>query len=261
VHVHTVNTRIDESVPTETQGGRQDALKRLGRLVASSRADFGVRFDPTGERLSIVDETGRVIPSGRALLVMLDLVAAERQGGVVAVPVTTTRIVEAVAAFHGVQVVWTKRSDDDLAAFAESGELILAGDGRRGFVIPEVGPTIDGLAAFVRLTGLVARTKLALSTINARIPQGHVVRLDVPTPWARKGAVMRGVVEAAADHEIDTTDGVRIVGADGSWCLVLPDPQVARTRLWAEGPSPERAQEVLGRWANTVRELAAVSNE
>jgi len=261
VHVHAVNTRIDESVPTETQVGRGEALKRLGKLVASSRADFGVRFDPTGERLSIVDETGHVIPSGRALLVMVDLVAAERQGGVVAIPVTTTRIVEQVAAFHGVRVAWTKRSDDDLAAFAESNELILAGDGRRGFVIPEVGPTIDGLAAFVRLTGLVARTKLSLSTINARIPNAHVVRLDVPTPWARKGAVMRGIVESAPADQIDTTDGVRIVSSDGAWCLVLPDPEVARTRLWAEGSSPERAQEILGQWATTVRELAAVSSE
>ena len=53
-------------------------MRRLGELVASSRATFGVRFDPMGERLSIVDDTGRPIDDDRALLVFLDLVAAER---------------------------------------------------------------------------------------------------------------------------------------------------------------------------------------
>ncbi|MEU3023099.1 hypothetical protein ABZ644_10460, partial [Nocardiopsis alba] len=33
-------------------------LERLGELVSGSGADFGVRFDPVAERLSIVD-TGR----------------------------------------------------------------------------------------------------------------------------------------------------------------------------------------------------------
>jgi mannose-1-phosphate guanylyltransferase/phosphomannomutase len=36
------------------------------------------------------------------------------------------------------------------------------------------------------------------------------------------GMVMRSVVEAAGDRELDTTDGVRIVEPDGRWVLVLP---------------------------------------
>jgi adenine deaminase len=57
------------------------------RAVSSSRAAFGVRFDPVGERISLVDENGAVISDDRALLVMLDLVAAERAVGRVALPV------------------------------------------------------------------------------------------------------------------------------------------------------------------------------
>ena len=34
------------------------ALRRLGALVGSSGADFGVRYDPVGERIRLVDETG-----------------------------------------------------------------------------------------------------------------------------------------------------------------------------------------------------------
>ena len=53
---------------------------------------------------------------------------------------------------------------------------------------------------------------------------------------------MRTVMEAAGDHEIDTTDGVRVVERDGGWVLVLPDPAEAVTHLWAEGPDADAAQ-------------------
>ena len=118
---------------------------------------------------------------------------------------------------------------------AAADEVIFAADGRGGFVVPEFGRTVDGIAAFVRLLGLVARTRLTLSQIDARIPQAHLMRRSVPTPWAAKGSVMRTVLEAAGNRPVDTTDGVRIVDADRGWVLVLPDPADAVTHLWAGG--------------------------
>src|SRR5262249_31484755 len=114
VDVLTMNNALDEASPTETLAERMRDLQRLGELVASSPAAFGVRFDPVGERISLVNETGELISDGRALLVLLDLVAAERRGGRVALPVTTTRVAEQVCRFHGVQVEWTSTSQDVL---------------------------------------------------------------------------------------------------------------------------------------------------
>jgi mannose-1-phosphate guanylyltransferase / phosphomannomutase len=253
VDVLTINIGLDESSPTETVAERHAALQRLGGLVGSSGAAFGVHFDPMGERLYLVDETGRTIDEERALLVLLDLVAAENPGGQVAVPVTTTRVAEQVARFHGLRIRWTTTSPDDLTrAATEVPDLAFAGDGRGGYVVPEFSPAIDAIAAFVRLTGLVARTKLQLSEIDARIPQQHLVRRSVPTPWAAKGAVMRTVVEAAADRETDTTDGVRIVEGAGRWALILPDPSEPVTHVWAEGPDDEAANAVLDTWTTVV---------
>lgn len=130
--------------------------------------------------------------------------------------------------------------------------MVFAGDGRGGFVVPELSTAVDGLAAFVRLLGLVARTRLTLSQIDARIPHAHVVRQSVATPWARKGAVMREVLEAAADREVDTTDGVRVVEPGGGWALVLPDPSEAVTHLWAEGADAPSAEALLATWAAVV---------
>ncbi|MFF7633336.1 sugar phosphate nucleotidyltransferase [Kitasatospora sp. NPDC008050] len=252
VEALTVSSGLDEARPTEDAEERRAGLARLGALVASSRAAFGVRFDPVGERVSFVDELGRVIEDDRALLVLLDLVAAERRSGQAALPVTTTRIAEQVAAYHGTQVTWTSTSPDDLAKAAAAEGTIFGGDGRGGFVVPEFSGVLDGAAAFVRLVGLVARTQLTLSQIDARIPQAHMQRRDVATPWAAKGMVMRSVVEAAGNRLLDTTDGVRVVEPDGRWTLVLPDPAEAVTHLWAEGPDDEATQSLLEEWAAVV---------
>ncbi|MDQ1487375.1 MAG: mannose-phosphate guanylyltransferase / phosphomannomutase, partial [Actinomycetota bacterium] len=252
IDVLTVNNRLDEGSPTETLAEHMRALERLGDLVASARAAFGVRFDPVGERISLVDERGVIVHDDRALLVLMDLVAAERHTGSIALPITTTRIAEDVARFHRVTARWAPTSPDELTKAAAAADVIFAGDGRGGFVVPEFNTAIDGIAAFVRLTGLVARTKLTLSQIDARIPQAHVLRRSVPTPWAAKGMVMRSVVRAAADRELDTTDGVRVVEDDGRWVLVLPDPAEAVTHLWAEGPDADSATDLLEEWATVV---------
>ena len=165
-----------------------------------------------------------------------------------ALPVTTTRVAEQVCRFHGAAVTWVGTTPDDLVRATLDSTLAFGGDGRGGFVVPEAGPAIDGNAAFLRLLGLVARTRLTLSQIDARIPVAHVLRREVDTPWAAKGQVMRTVLEAAAGRTVDTTDGVRIVEDDGRWALVLPDPAEAITRVWAEGGSEAEADELLDEW-------------
>jgi mannose-1-phosphate guanylyltransferase/phosphomannomutase len=153
-----------------------------------------------------------------------------------------------------VQVVWTPTSQHGLTQATAADDMIFGADGRGGFVVPEFSRNLDGIAAFARLLGLVARTRLTLSQIDARIPRAHLLRRSMPTPWAAKGSVMRTVVEAAGGREMDTTDGVRVIESNGDWVLVLPDPADAVTHLWAEGPDADSAQALLDEWATVVEQ-------
>jgi mannose-1-phosphate guanylyltransferase/phosphomannomutase len=252
VDVLTVNNRLDEATPTQSVAQIRADVHRLAELVYSSRAAFGVRFDPVGERITLIDDKGALVNDDRALLVVLDLVAAERRSGLVALPVTTTRVAEQVGRFHGVEVGWTPISAHGLYEATAARDVIFAADGRGGFVVPEFSRSIDGIAAFARLLGLVARTRLTLSQIHARIPAAHLLKRVVPTPWAAKGSVMRTIVEAAGDRPIDTTDGVRVIEPDGGWALILPDPAQPVTHLWAEAADGDAAQALLDEWGAVV---------
>ncbi len=252
VDVLTVNNRLDETSPTQSMAAVRADMHRLSELVSSFGAAFGVRFDPVGERIALVDDKGALVNDDRALLMVLDLIAAEKRSGRVALPVTTTRVAEDVCRFHGVEVIWTPTSLHGLYEAAAGEDVIFAADGKGGFVVPGFSRSIDGIAAFAQLLGLVARTRLTLSQIQVRIPEASLLKRSMPTPWAAKGMVMRTVVEAAGDKEIDTTDGVRVIEPARGWILVLPDPSDAVTHLWAEGKDPDAAQALLDEWAAVV---------
>ena len=128
--------------------------------------------------------------------------------------------------------------------------------------MPEAGPAIDGNAAFLRLLGLVARTRLTLSQIDARIPVAHVLRREVDTPWAAKGQVMRTVLEAAGRphrrHHRRRPDrrGRRPVGAGPARPRRGHHPGVGRGRLGGRG---RRAARRVGRRARAGRSVTPPS--
>lgn len=248
----TVGTAMEEEAAADQAPYREAALRRLSGLVVSSGARIGARLGPTGERLSIVDELGRVIEDGRMLLIMLDLMAASRHSGCVAVPVTTSRLAEEVAAFHGTSVRRIGAGFAALAAAAAEPDVILAGDGRGRFVLPALGPGPDAISALMMLLSLMADTDMSLSQLNARIPATSVLSRTVTVPWHRRAGAMRAVRQHAEGQEVDTLDGIRVMLADGSWCLVLPEDDQACLTLYAEATDADRAERLLDQWQRVV---------
>jgi mannose-1-phosphate guanylyltransferase/phosphomannomutase len=248
----TVGAAMDEEAAADQVPFREAALRRLSGLVVSSGARIGARLGPTGERLSIVDELGRVIDDGRMLLIMLDLMAAQRHSGVVAVPVTTSRLAEQVAAFHGTAVRRIGSGRSALAAASVEPDVILAGDGRGRFVLPALGPGPDAVSALMMLLSLMADTELSLSQLNARIPATTVLSRTVTVPWHRRASAMRAVRQAAERSPLDTLDGLRIIEPDDSWCLVLPEDDQACLTLYAEASTAPAAETLLDRWERVI---------
>lgn len=248
----TVGAAMEEEAAADQAPYREAALRRLSGLVVSSGARIGARLGPTGERLSIVDELGRVIEDGRMLLIMLDLMASSRHSGCVAVPVTTSRLAEEVAAYHGTSVRRIGAGSAALAAAATEPDVILAGDGRGRFVLPALGPGPDAISALMMLLSLMADTDLSLSQLNARIPATSVIARTVTVPWHRRAGAMRAVRLHAEGTEVDTLDGIRVVHDDSSWCLVLPEDDQACLTLYAEAADADTAERLLDHWQKVV---------
>jgi mannose-1-phosphate guanylyltransferase/phosphomannomutase len=205
-----VNGHLDENRVAPTDGERQADLDRLAKLVTASGADLGVLFDPVGERITLVDERGAIVGLDQALLLFVDLIVRTEDGGDIALPVSTTRLAADLAARHGRQAHGCKLSTSAIMRAAQRDGVVFAGAEGGGYVFPALHPAYDALLSFGKLLELLAVHDTTLGAAVDALPQPTVVRRRVPTPWERKGAVMRHLVEATKGQRVDDTDGVKV---------------------------------------------------
>jgi mannose-1-phosphate guanylyltransferase/phosphomannomutase len=254
--VLAVNPYAATASATEAAEGLDARVATMRELVRASSSDLGFVFDPDGETATIIDDRGDALTPEQALLVLVHLVCEHHPGARLALPVAVSRGAERIAKQFGARVVWTKLSAAHLMEIAGSGEVDFAASQEGGFIWPDVLPAYDATATLVKLLDLLAAGDRPLSDIVAGVPASFVAHETVPTPWEKKGTVMRGMMEWTKDQQTVLVDGIKIIYDDG-WALVLPDPELAVTHVWAEGDNDATARRLLAVHAGRVAELTA----
>ncbi len=252
--VLAVNPYATTTGASATAEDVEQRIKVIGDLVRTSGSDLGYVFEPDGETATIIDDEGVALSAEQALLVLVKLVCRYRPGAKLALPVSVSREAERLAGECGSEIVWTKLSAAHLMEVAGSAGVRFAASQEGGFIWPEFLPAYDAAGTLVHLLELLAEAARPLSALLHEVPETHVAHETVPTPWERKGTVMRGIMERAKDLPTVLVDGVKIVYPDG-WALVLPDPELAITHIWAEGTSAVEARRLVSIHAGHVAEL------
>jgi phosphomannomutase len=218
-------------------------------LVLAGHADLGLVLDADGERLSLVDEKGRPLSEELTLPLAAEAALARRVGPVVT-NVSTTGLVEKVAARHGAAVVRTPVGQAFISeAILEHGAVV-GGEGNGAVAVPEVQATHDSAAAMGLLLEHLARDGRPLSALVADLPTLVVRKLAVPVPPSRLFSALQEFREAVGEVEgaaVDQTDGVKVLWPDG-WVHVRASNTQSLVRVIAEGETAARAQE-LADWA------------
>lgn len=251
--VLAVNPFASTAAAASAADDAQVRAARIADLVRASRSDLGVMLDPDGERATLIDDEGRVLSPDDALLALLSLVVDVQSEARIALPVSVSREAERIAAANGAEIVWTKLSAPHLMEVASGGSIDFAASQDGGFIWPDFLPAFDGAATLVRVLDLLAETGRTLSSVVDGLPRYHLAHESVPTPWERKGAVMREMMERSAGRETVLVDGVKVIHDDG-WALVLPDPEDALSHVWAEGPSDQAARQLAQEYARRIRQ-------
>jgi mannose-1-phosphate guanylyltransferase/phosphomannomutase len=224
-----------------------------------------VLFDAVGERITLVDERGAIVGLDRALLLFVDLIVRTEGDGGIALPVSTTRLAAGLAARRGRQVHGSKLSTNAIMRAAQRDGVVFAGGESGGYVFPSLHPSYDGLLSFGKLLELLAVHDTTLGAAVDALPEPSVLRRRVPTPWERKGAVMRQLVEATKGQRVDDTDGVKVFhtppgAGEGpwgdDWALVIPDTVEPVTHLWAEAADEATATALAEEYEAIIRRAA-----
>src|SRR5437879_7945516 len=87
---------------------------------------------------------------------------------------------------------------------------------------------------------LLAHEGKSLSALVAALPQYHITKANFDGPVERREAVLAAIVELAKGRKVDSTDGVKILEADGA-VLVRPSGTEPIFRVYAEAETPNHA--------------------
>lgn len=256
-----INAHTSTAHVTRTEAEFQRSLNELSNIVTTLKADAGFLIDNGAEKLFIVNEKGRIIPSEEALVLVGMLVMQGRTQDVLGYPVRGSSMLERVAASRGATVVRTPINPRQILDYARRPNVGFVGDAEGGFIFPKFQPTFDAMFAVAHILEMLAEHNVALGDFWQQHGQAiHLLHRRIPCPWAKKGQVMRLAQVANTDQRIELLDGVKIHLPDG-WVLVLPDGNEAYCHLWVEGRTEAVAHSYLNTYTAKVQEWQANETE
>ena len=207
------------------------------------------RRTPDADRLALVDEKGQYPGEEYTLALtaghLLDRQALTgKRDSVVVANLSTSRMIDDVAARHGARVVRTPVGEAHVAAALMRENALMGGEGNGGVIWPAVCKVRDSLAGVGLILEMLAGSTQPLSKIAASIPSYTIVKekFDIkPGLSERVPAAMR---EKFAGQRIDLQDGVRVDWAD-RWVSVRASNTEPILRIIAEARDEAAARELI----------------
>ncbi|HEY4385966.1 MAG TPA: mannose-1-phosphate guanyltransferase, partial [Ktedonobacteraceae bacterium] len=252
--VIVLNTNSNDGQVSRTLDEQGKDMQRLATISSALNTDVGIRIDPSGERIAVVDDRGRILDGMKMLAVMTSLILRQNRGGTVAAPVTAPSALQHIAKRYEGHIQHTKVLSHALTTAAGREGVVLVGDGRGSFVFPALHPAFDGMLAIAKLLELLATFDMRLSEVVDDLPTYYMSSTRVPCPWEHKGKVMRILSEQYRERRAKPIDGIKIdLGKE--WVLVLPDADSPLFHIVAESVSNEQAQALAEKYARVVSGL------
>ena len=235
--------------------------RHLGLLMSTIQGghwDIGLATDGDADRIGAVDAHGEFVDPHRIFALVLNYLVTRRgMRGKVVRTVSTTRMVDRIAAAHELPLVETPVGFNHIADLMQQGDVLMGGEESGGMGIAGHIPEGDGVLMGLLLLEVMAAEGKPLHELIAELLAAYGpaeyqrtdMRLQRPV---EKKAMVELLLSRAPDaiagvaiESIQTTDGVKYYLADGSWLLIRPSGTEPVLRVYAEAPARERVTALL----------------
>lgn len=232
-------------------------LSRLRDVMRSTNASLGLATDGDADRFGIVDQGARMKDASSVLALLLDYLTRRRglTGGV-GRTVATSRLLDAVAALHGLDVVETAVGFKNFGPMLVDGTLEFAGEESAGLAWSRHLPERDGILACLLTAEMVATEGKGLvelkQLLTERVGTFAFRRTQVALTERTRQIVERRLAQETWDTvdgrqvvEVSRTDGLRLTFEGGGWILIRVSGTEPKVRLYAEGRSSEEMRHLM----------------
>ncbi len=209
-------------------------------------AEVGFGLDPDGDRLAVLDETGRVLDPDDVLALAVDIVLRRKTGNVV-VNLTTSAAIDDIAAAHHSRVFRSPVGEANVVELMQATSAVIGGEGSSGGIIfPAVHLCRDSFTGIAFLLDRMAETGQAVSQLAAALPRYYRKSGKAGYEHGVLGPLMQSLEESFPLAATDRSDGLKLLLED-AWIHVRSSNTEPLLRIAVEAKSEERAEELYRR--------------
>ena len=238
-----------------------DALDELCKVVVTSGADIGLAHDGDADRLVVVTECGIPLSGEWTLAFVVDFILRKTKGDIVAT-VSTSRMLDDIAAKHGVVLHRTKVGVGWVVEKMREVNAVIGGEGTGGVIYPDVHYTTDGITSIAAIVQYLAESGRTVTQIVENMPQYQMCRkkLDIPSQEVATHLVenvLRVYKEecgVGTEPSLELTDGVKRVWGD-RWVNIRKSGTEPVIRVFSEAPTSEAAEQLCDDTLETLETL------
>jgi phosphomannomutase len=220
-------------------------LGDLERLVRESGADVGFATDPDADRLSLVSNEGRAIGEDFTLALASMLVLRHKPGPVVT-NLSTSRVLEDVAASAGVPLVRAAVGEINVARRMEQEGAVIGGEGNGGVILPDVHLTRDSAVATSLVLQMLLESGNTLAQLVAAQPNYVIVKDKLPRDAGSLADAFGKLEDKLGAPEADRQDGLRLAWPkERRWLHLRASGTEPILRIIAEAPDERSARDLV----------------
>jgi phosphomannomutase len=212
--------------------------ENLGALCARVRetgADLGLAHDADVDRLALVTEKGVAVGEECTLALAVRYLLDRGIGGPVVTNLSTSTMVERIAAERGIETVRTPVGEIHVAeALRQSGGGI-GGEGNGGVILSSLHYTRDAPLAAALILSLLARSGRPLSSLVDELPRSPMLKRAFPLTEGVPADLAERLSSVLPGATIDTRDGVRLA-TEREWIHVRASNTEPILRVIGESP-------------------------
>lgn len=217
-------------------------LTEICGLVKEKNVDLGVVTDPDGDRLALVDDTGKLFGEEYTQATAFDFILSKKPGAC-ATNLSSSRVSNDVAREHGEKCYRSAVGEINVVKVMQEHDAVIGGEGNGGVICPDLHYGRDALVGVAMVLQLLAEKGMSASEYRSTLPDYYMSKNKIQLNDLGKDAddVLEMVKEHFSSLEPNTIDGVKIDFAEG-WVHLRKSNTEPIIRIYSEGRTPEAAQ-------------------
>jgi phosphomannomutase len=249
--LHAIHVDPARAFPREAEP-KPETLGELQELVRREGCDIGFGQDPDGDRLAVCQESGQMLDNDDVLALAIEAAVA-RFPGDIAVNLTTSNVVEDVAAKYGRRVYRTAVGEANVVERMRSVDALIGGEGSNGGIIfRNVHHCRDSYTGMALLLDRLAATEQSLSQWAGTLPRYSRRNGKSTFAHGRLGGIMLAMEKLYPQAKLDRTDGLKIILPE-AWIHLRASNTEPILRVAVEAKKDAHAEELFTRSMQLLR--------